>query len=190
MPPLEVDGQHAAARLAAPNLAETPQQAEHPSVLGEQVLGEAADAAGLGGAQQVVEQDRAQSPSLPGVLDGDGDLRRTRRLRRFVARDRTDMGSACVLFVGDEREARAVVDVREVVIPLGGQSVVRREEALVDRAGAEAVEELPQARLVGTNRADAQARAVAEGSPGGSARWASQAQLPARCFPTERSYVS
>jgi hypothetical protein len=50
------------------------QDAEHRSIVGQDIGGERREAAGLGRGEQGVEQESAETAMLPGVRDDDGDL--------------------------------------------------------------------------------------------------------------------
>ena len=108
----------------------------HSTVLRKRVGDEPRDAVGPGDHRKMLEQDRAQSPALVGIVDREGHLCLGTVTSRIsvIARDRDHL----VVELGDEPHAVVVVDLGEAFDLARREHRAGREEAEVDRLLREA----------------------------------------------------
>ena len=133
----------------------------HAAVLRQRLGDEAGDAVGPGDHREVLEQDRAQAPTLVDIVDGEGDLclGAVTSGVAVVARHRDHL----VVELGDERHAVVVVDLGEALDLERRKHRVGREEAEVDRLLREAGVQRDQRVRVGRpNRPDVGGAAIRE----------------------------
>src|SRR6266850_8303635 len=137
------------------------EQAERAAIVREHVGAELMDAALLSRMKDLLEEERAQTKSLPGVRHDEPDVG-CPFFGRAVPRHSDQLGLMSVVDFCDDRHPLAIVDVGEGVRFLGKEPT-EREESLVERARAQPAAQRHQTRLVvGTDRADAHGGAVAQ----------------------------
>jgi hypothetical protein len=110
------------------HIREAEEQIQHASVVGEHVGSEAADTAGLGRLQEIGEEDGAEPPVLPAVLNDERELSRIVPIGRLVPRHGDEFFR---LVLDDQGEPPTIVHVGEEVSPVRRQSLHQGEEALV-----------------------------------------------------------
>src|SRR5881628_152186 len=138
------------------------EQAERAAIVRQHVGAELMDAALLSRTKDLLEEERAETESLPAVGHDETDVGGGRFIRRAVPRHTDELGLLPVVDFGDDRHPLAIVDVGEGVRLLG-EEPSEREESLVHRPWAQATAQRDQTRLVvGTDRADAHGGAVAQ----------------------------
>src|SRR6266849_9948132 len=138
------------------------EQAERAAIFRQHVGAELMDAALLSRTKDLLEEERAETESLPAVGHDETDVGGGPFIRRAVPRHADQLGLLPVVDFGDDRHPLAIVDVGEDVRLLWKEPP-RREESLVHRARTQPMAQRHQTRLVvGADRADAHWRAVAQ----------------------------
>src|SRR5262245_54956927 len=141
----EADFRASLFRLPASDLCVVREDVEHAVVLREHVRLELLEAARGGGLEEAIEEDAAQAVPLPSILDEEGNFGHSLVLgRAFVAYDRDENA----VDLGDEGQAIPIVDVGEVVRPLGRQGRQAPEKTQVHRLGAEPSRKLHEPGLI------------------------------------------